>query len=91
LAEAGETGLMNLACSEAVSKAELIEKLALYSGISSQHMKRVLTPKPELGQLQRANAMGLDCTKAQSRLFAIGHSLPNANEVVQALVKSFSE
>jgi len=91
LAEAGETGLMNLACSEAISKADLIEKIAHYSGISSQHMRRVLTPKPEVGQLQRANAMGLDCTKAQSRLVAMGHSLPNANEVVQALVKSFSE
>jgi dTDP-4-dehydrorhamnose reductase len=91
LAEAGETGLMNLACSEAISKADLIEKMSLYSGISSQFMKRVNTPKPMFGQLQRANAMGLDCTKAQNRLLSMGHALPDANNVVQAVVKSFSE
>jgi dTDP-4-dehydrorhamnose reductase len=91
LVEAGETGLMNLACSEAISKADLIERMALYSGISSQFMKRVLTPKPMRGQLKRANAMGLDCTKAQNRLLSIGHALPDANDVVQAVVKSFSE
>jgi dTDP-4-dehydrorhamnose reductase len=91
LAEAGETGLMNLACSEAISKADFIEKMALYSGINSQFMKRVLTPKPIFGQLHRANAMGLDCTKAQNRLLSMGHTLPNANDVAQAVVKSFSE
>jgi dTDP-4-dehydrorhamnose reductase len=91
LAETGETGLMNLACSEAISKSEWIEKMAQYSGLSSQQMKKVITPKPVSGQLQRANAMGLDCTKAKKRLHSIGHTLPNADEVVQALVKSFSE
>lgn len=89
LAEAGETGLMNLACSSAISKADWIEKIAHFSGFNSQQMKRVSTPLPSAGQLQRANAMGLDCTKAQSRLLALGHSLPNADEVVQALVNSF--
>jgi hypothetical protein len=54
-------------------------------------MKRVLTPKPLLGQLKRANVMGLDCTKAQNRLFSMGHALPNADDVVKALLKSFSE
>lgn len=91
LAESGETGLMNLACSVAISKAELIEKIAQRLGCDTRHMNKVVTPTPPIGQVKRANAMGLNCSKAQNRLSILGHSLPDADEVVDALVKSFSE
>lgn len=91
LAENGETGLMNLACSNAISKAELIEKMAHRLGCGTHFINKVVTPAPLNGQVRRANAMGLDCTKAQKRLTALGQSLPDADEVADALIKSFSE
>lgn len=91
LAESGETGLMNLACSESISKAELIEKFAIRSGFGTHLLNKVETPSAVFGKTRRANSMGLDCTKAQLRLSKISLSLPNADQVVCALVKSFSE
>lgn len=91
LVESGQTGLINLACSESISKADLIEKIAKKSGVSHYLMKRVKTPMPEDGQPHRANSMGLDCSKAQRCLNALGLSLPDSDEVVSELVKSFSE
>jgi len=89
LVESGETGLMNLACAESISKANWIEKIAKESGVTNYLMKKVKTPKTLDGQTRRANAMGLDCSKAQQRLNDIGLALPDSEEVVCALVKSF--
>jgi dTDP-4-dehydrorhamnose reductase len=91
LAESGETGLMNLACSESISKADLIQKIAVKSGISTNLLNKVKTPAAAFGKPQRAKSMGLDCTKAQQRLSDLSLSLPDADQVVSALVKSFSE
>jgi dTDP-4-dehydrorhamnose reductase len=91
LVESGETGLMNLACSESISKANLIERIAQKSGVNQYFMRKVKTPAPVDGQPLRANAMGLNCSKAQHRLNTLGLTLPDADEVVSALIKSFSE
>jgi dTDP-4-dehydrorhamnose reductase len=91
LVESGSTGLMNLACSESISKSDWIEKIAIQSGFKTSYLNRVKTPKFIGDKLRRANSMGLDCTKAQQQLNKLGFSLPCSNEVVYALVKSFSE
>jgi len=91
LAESGERGLLNLACSESISKADLIEKIAKKSQIKDYLMNKVRTPSHAIGQPKRANSMGLDCTKAQKRLRTLGLHLPDTDEVVSALVKSFRE
>ncbi len=91
LAESGQTGLMNLACSVSISKADLIKKIAVQSGLSTKYLKEIKTPAAAFGRPRRANAMGLDCTKAQKCLYAMGLSLPDADEVVSALIQSFSE
>lgn len=91
LAESGEKGLINLACSVSISKAELIEKIAYHSGYSTEFMNKVKTPCPTVGQVKRANAMGLDCSIAEKRLFDLGLSLPNADDVAIAVAKSFME
>ena len=91
IAECGATGLMNLACSESISKSDLIEKIAIQSGFGTNYLTKVKTPYISGGKLHRANAMGLDCTKADKLLNKLGFKLPNADEVVSALVKSFSE
>jgi dTDP-4-dehydrorhamnose reductase len=91
LAESGESGLMNLACSESISKSDLIEKIAKESQIEHYLMNKVKTPSHVAGQPRRANAMGLNCTKAEECLSKLGLRLPDADEVVSALVKSFKE
>jgi dTDP-4-dehydrorhamnose reductase len=91
LAESGENGLLNLACSESISKADLIEKIAKKSQIEDYLINKVRTPSHAVGHPKRANAMGLDCSKAQKRLLTLGLHLPDADEVVSALVKSFRE
>ena len=89
LAENGQAGLLNVGCSDAISKAELIEKIAHRAGYATHFMNKV--PTPNSGQVRRANAMGLDCSKARKRLSDLEESLPSVDEVVEALVKSFSE
>jgi dTDP-4-dehydrorhamnose reductase len=89
LAGSGATGLVNLASSESISKSDLIERIAIQSGFSTKYLTRIKTPNSVLGKLRRANSMGLDCTKAEQLLSKLGLSLPNADEVVSALVKSF--
>jgi dTDP-4-dehydrorhamnose reductase len=89
LAESGTTGLLNLASSESISKSDLIERIANQSGFSSNHLLKIKTPDTVLGKLRRANSMGLDCSKAIQLLSKLGLSLPNADEVVSELVKSF--
>jgi dTDP-4-dehydrorhamnose reductase len=91
LSENGETGLINLGCLTAISKAEMIEKMAYRSGHGTSFINKVKTPNHSTSKLKRANAMGLDCTKAQRILLALGYSLPNADEVVDALIESFTE
>ena len=85
----GANGLMNLACSESLSKAEWIEKIALLAGLGVQKMKKVETPTVSPHYLQRANAMGLDCSKSQAYLKNLGLILPDSNQVVEAIIESF--
>ena len=87
--ETGATGLMNLGCSESLSKAEWIEKIAIKAGKSSCHMKKIKTPTSPYDSLKRANAMGLDCAKSEKHLSSLGLRLPNSDEVVDALIQSF--
>ena len=89
LALNGASGLMNLACSESISKAEWIEKIARFAKLNTQNLMRVPTPLATEGVVKRANSMGLDCSKSQIILNSLGLVLPNSDEVVEALINSF--
>ena len=89
LAQNEVSGLMNLACSESLSKAEWIEKIAQSAGLKLDHLNKIPTPKEVEGKLRRANAMGLDCSKSHAILNSIGLALPDSKMVSNALVKSF--
>ena len=85
----GCNGLMNLACSESISKADWIEKIARCAEFETKNMKKVTTPVTDAYVFKRANAMGLDCSKSQVFLKSLGLKLPDSDEVVKALVNSF--
>ena len=87
----GANGLMNLACTESLSKAEWIEKIAHSAGMKTNNLNKVRTPQAVEGSVQRANAMGLDCSKSQAYLNSLGLTLPDSNMVSEALVKSFQD
>jgi hypothetical protein len=80
---------MNLACSESISKADWIEKIARCAKFETKNMKKVTTPVTDDYVFKRANAMGLDCSKSQVFLNSLGLKLPDSDEVVKALVNSF--
>jgi hypothetical protein len=79
----GATGLLNLASRESVSKADFIAALAQAGGYDAQLARRV--PRPARQRPRRANAMGLDVSRAEALL---GRALPGAAEVIDALVAS---
>lgn len=83
LVKAGTTGLLNLASRESVSKADFIAALARAGGYDEQLARRV--PRPTRQRPRRANAMGLDVARAEALL---GRALPNAAEVIDAIVAS---
>ncbi len=87
----GVTGLMNLACSDSISKAEWIEKIALIAKLESNNLHKILTPKADEDEVRRANAMGLDCSKSKAILNSFGMTLPDSNMVAEALVNSFKD
>jgi len=89
MAANGCNGLMNLACSESISKADWIEKIARCAKFETKNMKKVTTPVTDDYVFKRANAMGLDCSKSQVFLNSLGLKLPDSDEVVKALVNSF--
>jgi dTDP-4-dehydrorhamnose reductase len=89
MAKHGAVGLMNLACTESISKAEWIEKIAQSAGLKTNNLNKVPTPKVLKGKVRRANAMGLDCGKSQAYLNSLGLTLPDSNMVAVALVESF--
>jgi dTDP-4-dehydrorhamnose reductase len=82
-------GLMNLACTESISKADWIEKIAQHANLDYSNLNRIKTQTTKLSSLRRANAMGLDCTKSQTILKKLGLSLPNSDNVVKSLLSSF--
>lgn len=90
LAKHGANGLMNLACSDSISKAEWIEKIAQCAGFEINNFNKVPTPKEE-GAVRRANAMGLDCSKSQAILHSLRLKLPDSTMVAEALVNSFKD
>lgn len=79
----GATGLWNLACRESVSKADFITALARAGGYDERLARRVTRPSRQ--RPRRANAMGLDVSRAEVLL---GRELPDAGEVIDALVAS---
>ena len=89
MAANGANGLMNLACSESISKAEWIEKIARFGKFEAQNMRKVTAPIAIDGIVKRANAMGLDCSKSQVFLNTLGLTLPDSDKVVEKLVNSF--
>lgn len=89
MAANGCNGLMNLACSESISKAEWIEKIARYAGFKTQNLRKVTTPIADGCVVKRANAMGLDCSRSQVFLNSLDLKLPDSDEVVEVLVNSF--
>ena len=91
LAKNGVTGLMNLACSDSISKAEWIEKIAQIAELGINNLNKIPTPEAAGGEVRRANAMGLDCSKSKAILNSLGMTLPNSKVVAEALVKSFKD
>jgi len=92
LAKHGVTGLMNLACSESISKSEWIEKIAQSAKLDcNNNLNKIPTPKAVEGELRRANAMGLDCSKSKAILNSLGMTLPDSNLVAEALINSFKD
>ena len=91
LAKHGVTGLMNLACSDSISKAEWIEKIAQSAELESNNMNKIPTPVAVEGAVRKANAMGLDCSKSKAVLNSLGLTLPDSNMVAEALVDSFKD
>lgn len=79
----GATGLLNLAARESVSKADFIAALAQAGGYDAQLVRRV--PRPARQYPRRANAMGLDVSRAMALL---GRPLPGVAEVIEAIVAS---
>jgi len=91
LIENDSRGLMNLASSESISKADLIEKIAKYARQNTQNIRRVKTPKASINEVKRANSMGLDCKLAQIKLEKIGLHLPDSDSVAKETVKSLMQ
>jgi dTDP-4-dehydrorhamnose reductase len=83
LAAQRATGLLNLASSESVSKADFIRTLARAAGYDDTLARPV--PRPARQHPRRASAMGLDVARAQALL---GRALPGLDEVVAAIVAS---
>lgn len=91
LADSGARGLLNLAATEAISKAEFIQAYAAAAGLSATGLRPQPRPAPALGALQRANALGLDVRRAQALLAPLGLKLPNTHDVAKALAQAFQE
>jgi len=92
LVKHGATGLMNLGCSESISKSEWIEKIAQSAKLDcNNNLNKIPTPKAVEGELQRANAMGLDCSKSKAILNTLGMTLPDSKIVAETLVNSFKD
>lgn len=91
LAKHGVTGLMNLACSESISKSDWIEKIAQSAKLECNYLNKIATPEAAEGELLRANAMGLDCSKSKAILNSLGMTLPDSNLVAEAVVNSFKD
>jgi dTDP-4-dehydrorhamnose reductase len=91
LAKNGVTGLMNLGCSDSISKAEWIEKIAQIAELGINNLNKIPTPEAAGGEVRRANAMGLDCSKSKAILKTLGMTLPDSNMVAEALVNSFKD
>ena len=73
-------GLWNLAARESSSKAEFVLALARACGLSAAHAH--IAHRNAHAQPPRANAMGLDVTRAEARL---QRRLPGMQEVIAAL------
>lgn len=83
LALAGARGLLHVASRESLSKADFIVALASAAGYDPQLARRVERPRRQ--RPRRANAMGLDVSRAEALL---GRALPAAGEVIEAIVAS---
>lgn len=81
LVQGGVRGLLNLASRDSLSKADFIAALARAAGYDPQLARR--TERPSRQWPRRANAMGLDVTRAEALL---GRDLPTADEVIEAIV-----
>jgi len=85
LADAGHRGLLNVAASESISKADFITAMAQALCLDDGPMQRQHRP---ISRLPRANTLGLDVKRAQTLL---GRPLPTTAEVAQALASQFKE
>ena len=85
LAGAGHRGLLNVAASESISKADFISAIAQALCLDDGPMQR--QRRPSTG-LPRANTLGLDVRRAQTLL---GRPLPTTTEVAQAVAAQFKE
>jgi len=80
LVDIGVTGRLHVAAREATSQADFAEAFIRASGHSPTQLRR--TQRPARQQPRRANATGLDVSRAEAWL---GRPLPTADEVAQAL------
>lgn len=79
-------GLLNLASRESISKALFVETLAAALGLDAGAVRRQPRPAAAPSGVLRANALGLDVSRAQALL---GRRLPSAAQVATALAEEF--
>jgi dTDP-4-dehydrorhamnose reductase len=89
LADSGARGLLHVAATSSVSKAEFIQQFAAARGLSGRGA--VPQPRPSIPTdgIRRANALGLETKRAQALLAPLGLRLPAAEEVAAALALEF--
>jgi len=85
LAGLGVRGLLNVAAHDSISKMRFIALLAQAMGLDASAMQP--QPRPTAG-LARANALGLDVSRAERIL---GRMLPDSVQVARALAAVFKE
>ena len=88
LLDQGARGLLNLAASQSVSKADLLRALADALRMDAGCLRVRHRPATPPDGVPRANSLGLDVTRAQALL---GRQLPDTRQVAAALVHSFEE
>lgn len=86
LADRRATGLLNLASCESISKASFIDALAQAMALDASAVRRQIRPAAAPSGVWRANALGLNVSRAQALL---GRGLPTAAQVVAELAEAF--
>jgi dTDP-4-dehydrorhamnose reductase len=85
LADLGVRGLLNVAAHDSISKLRFITSLAQTMDLDTSALRP--QPRPS-GGLPRANALGLDVSRAER---VLGRQLPDSGQVARALARVLKE